>query len=1079
MLHSTHSNRLEILVEHLTSVVCVKLEDPVWPETVVVPNQGMARWLSQAIAERAGILANFEFPLPAAFFWRNVTAWLPDAPDQAAYEKETLAWRIFGLLPDLLSSPAFAPLARYLEKDPSDLRRFQLCQRIADLFDQYLIYRQDLCLAWEEGGDDDGDWQPILWRTLSAEIGAAHRARLVADFQRALAAGEPPRAWLPKRVSLFGISALAPVQIQMLGALASFTEVRLFCLNPCREYWADLEDDKRQAKRRAAARRASLPDPTGLLDIGNPLLASFGHGGQIFLDQLLELGGEDSDAFDDPGTDSLLHRLQSDILDLADRRRDDEGARCAISPDDISLQILGAHSPQREIQILHDRLLTLFARLPGLEPRDIIVMAPDIDAYAPYVDAVFGSVPGDQHIPWSIADRSAGADQPLLAAVGWLLGLLHSRLEATAVLSLLQVPAVQRRFGVDDDGLEKIATWIAESGVRWGLDEQTREELGLPSVRENSWAFGLERLFLGYAMPPDAEQDPYRNILPYIDIEGAEVEYLGALQALIEKLATWRGRLCDARQPAAWLSEINALVADFFDPGEEDSDAMAALRSGMDALVGHWESAAVGEPLTSDLIAFRLREALDEPSGSRNFLSGRATFCNMVPMRSIPFRVLCLLGMNGSDFPRSQRPLSFDLVGQSPRRGDRSRRRDDRYLFLEALLSARDSLYISWVSNDTRDNSQRVPSVVVDELLDYVGKSFRLDGGGKLLEHLVVRHPLQPFSRRYFDGEDPRLATHSKRWLAAAQVEPVAEVPPFALAPLDHPDAALRTLDVTDLISFLRDPAEHFLRHRLGMRLPQAQDLTNDDEPFAIDFLERYWLRDALIAERAAGRTPEDSLKRLRAAGSLPHGPVGEIVVDAQREVVESILGRRARFEGSLIGPVEVDLNIDEFELQGQLRDLAETGLVLSRPGKIRCKDRLSAWVRHLLLCALAPDTVQRCTVFVGEDITLVLGPVKDPLAIVGDLLALRWKGLSEPIPFFPESALACMDSGRESGDFNRAWRGDGLRPGEGDAIAVRMAWRGRDPIETDFEGFKQYAIRVLAPLMEYSEDIAKGDETP
>jgi exodeoxyribonuclease V gamma subunit len=638
------------------------------------------------------------------------------------------------------------------------------------------------------------------------------------------------------------------------------------------------------------------------------------------------------------------------------------------------LQIHGAHSPQREIQILHDRLLTLFAKLPGLEPRDIIVMAPDIDAYAPYVDAVFRTASPEQHIPWSIADRSASADQPLLAAIELLLGLPRSRLEATAVLSLLQVPALRRRFGIDEDGLARITTWITKSGIRWGLDEHTRTGLGLPAVRDNTWAFGLERLFLGYTMPADADQDSYKDVLPYIDIEGAEVEYLGALQALIDELGTWRRRLQDALPPAAWLREIKALIGDFFAVDEDESDAVTALSTCMDALFTQCETAAVDEPLSFDLVADRLRQTLDESRGPQHFLSGRVTFCNMVPMRSIPFRVLCLIGMNGSDFPRSQRPLSFDRIAQAPRRGDRSRRRDDRYLFLEALLSARDALHISWISNDARDNSERVPSVVVDELLDYVGTAYRLDGDGKLLDHLLVRHPLQPFSRRYFDGKDPRLVNHSKRWLAAAQVEPAPEIPPFAPTPLDVPDEALCTLDVADLIAFLRDPAEHFLCNRLRMRLPRAEDLIEDDEPFAIDFLQRYWLRDSLIAERAAGRTPEDSLTRLRAAGSLPHGAVGEIVVDAQSGVVESIVSRRALFEGSPVDPVEVDLPIGEFQLQGQLRDLAGTG-------------RGSA-------------TPSRCV--------------------------------------------------------------------------VRMAWCGRDPIGRDFE---QYATRILAPLIEHSEDIKAGEE--
>ncbi len=1074
MLYVTHSNRLEILAEHLTAAVAGALEDPFAPECILVPNPGMARWVGQEIANRSGIAANLEFPLPAAFFWRMLVAWLPDAPAQTAYQKDVLAWRIFRLLPGLLSAAEFAPLVRYLDADPSDLRRLQLSRRIADLFDQYLIYRQDVCLAWEAGAEAAG-WQPILWRALSVEAGCAHRARLLEEFNRAIDAGEPPKGPVPERVSLFGLSGLAPVQIQMLGALAKQTDVCLYYLNPCREYWADLEDDRRQAKRRAAARRASLPDPTGLLDVGNPLLAAFGHAGQIFLDQLLELGGTDTDAFDDPGRGCLLHRLQSDILDLVDPRRENPEQRQPVSGEDFSIQVHGVHGRQREIQALHDRLLGLFVKLPGLEPRDIIVMAPDIGAYAPYVEAVFGTVPTAQRIPWAIADRGAGAELPMLSAIELLLRLPRGRFEATTVLSLLQVPALRRRFGIDDEGLERIAVWVQESGIRWGLDEGDRSGLDLPPVRENTWELGLDRLFLGYAMPATGDQDLYAGILPYGDIEGAEVEYLGALQALVETLGSWRQRLAEPRPPAAWLKAINGLVSDFFAPDEDESEGLAALHSSLDAFLRQCEGAALEDPLSLDLIADWVQRSLGESTGLRHFLSGRVTFCNMVPMRSIPFRVLCLIGMNGSDFPRSQRPTSFDLIAQAPRRGDRSRRRDDRYLFLEALLSARDVLHISWVSNDVRDNSERVRSVVVDELLDYIAKSYRLDSGQNLPDHLVVHHPLQPFSRRYFDGADPRLATHAARWLRAARVVPAAEVAPFVPASLDEADEALCTLDVSDLIAFFRDPAGYFLRHRLGIRLPRGGLLIEDDEPFSVDRLQRYWLRDALIAERAAGRTPEDSLKRLRAAGVLPHGAIGEIVVGAQSGVIDGILTRRARYEGLPIEPAEIDLRIGAFRLQGRLDGLADTGLVLSRPAGIKCKDRLTAWIRHLLLCALAPDTVRRRTVFVGEDATLVFRPVQEPLSVIEDLLALRWQGLREPVPFFPQSSWAWFQSGELGPRFHEAWSGNRFQRGDGEDPAVRMAWRGRDPIGKEF---MLCATRVLAPLDRHGESKKPGEES-
>ncbi len=783
MLNVYHSNRLEALVTELERVTAAQPVDPFRPETIVLQNQGMARWVSQKLAQLTGISARLEFPLPASFLWQVLEAWLPDAAGASGFDKGALLWRVRKLLPDLLELPGFEPLDRYLGDDTSGLKLFQLAQRIADLFDQYLVFRPDLVLRWEQGGVDH--WQAVLWRTLCSDGGHAHRARLLCELQGAMAREAPLPGKLPEQVSLFGLSALAPVYVRVLGALARHLPVHLFFLNPCREYWSDLVDERGQARRRARAHRAGEADPTGLLDLGNPLLASFGHAGQVFLDQVLELGGIDHDRFLAPDGDRLLHLLQRDLLELKDPR--EEGGFHLIANDDSSIQLHSTHGPMREIQVLHDRLLHLFESLEGLEPRDIIVMAPDIDRYAPYVEAVFGAAEEPRRIPWSISDRRIGSEQPVLEALNILLALPRSRFEASELLSLLEVAAVRRRLDLDDTGLERIRTWVRESGVRWGEDAAMRVDLGLPNEAANTWDFGLGRLFLGYALPPDPDADPYSGILPYVDVEGSEVEYLGRIQAFLDLMRAWRRRLAAPRSLPEWRSSVSELLTAVFEPDDNEDARLQRVRDGLGELVSQAEAAGFDQSVSLDVLRALLQGLLADTGGAQRFLTGRVSFCNMVPMRSIPFRVVCLIGMNGADFPRSQSPLSFDLMAQHPRRGDRSRRRDDRYLFLEALLSARDVLYLSWVGNDERDNSVKVPSVVIDELLDYLRPGYRRADGSAPVEHLLLHHPLQPFSRSYFDQSDGRLFSYASTWLDAALAEMSPQIPPFCDAALEAP----------------------------------------------------------------------------------------------------------------------------------------------------------------------------------------------------------------------------------------------------------------------------------------------------
>lgn len=762
MFHLVHSNRAERLLERLLCACGRGSGDPFAPETIVVQNQGMARWLSQQIALRSGIAANLQFPLPATFVWRIFEAWFGKQPAAGAFEREALRWRCMATLPGLLDDPAFAEVAGYLRGERGRRELYNLCGRLADVFDQYLVYRPDWIFAWEEGVEDH--WQARLWRAISAGQAGEHRARLLMDLRQAAASGAEPLGELPQRIHLFGLTSLAPTYLEVLTSIADRCEVHVYLLNPSREYWADIADERSQARRRARWRRQGEDDISNLLDLGNPLLASLGHAGQEFLDQLLELNPLDEDAFEPAGRGDLLAHLQDDILELHDARVAADAAKIELDAVDDSLVVHSCHSALREIQVLHDRLLDWFDRHPDLAPRDVIVMAPDIDQYAPYIDAVFGAA--DNHIPWSIADRRIGADQPLLDALNELLRLPLERVTASWMLSLLEIPPVAARFALDQTGLDRLRTWVAESGIRWGLDAADRSAAGLPLENAHSWDFGLARLFLGYAMPTDT--DLFGGVAPYADVEGGEAVFLGALQDFLQRVELWRGRLKKPCGPAEWQTRINRLLEDFLLPDGDEEDAAQQVRLVMDGLRTQAEAAGFGAELELDTIRSHLQLQLQETTGARRFLTGRVTFCNMVPMRGIPFRVVCLLGMNDGQFPRVQHPLGFDLIARQPRRGDRSRRRDDRYLFLEALLSARQTLYISYQGRNIRDNSPRQPSVVVEELLDYAGRAYRMAGVEFLARHLCTDHPLQPFSPRYFDGRSGRLFSYASEWLSAA-----------------------------------------------------------------------------------------------------------------------------------------------------------------------------------------------------------------------------------------------------------------------------------------------------------------------
>lgn len=1066
--YTYRSNRLEILADRLAALLRQPLRSPLAREVVVTSGSGLARWLGLRLAGRLGICANFHFQLPATFLWTMARAVLRQLPPTSSFDRPVLHWRLMALLRDLEETPCFAPVRTYLGDGRDEFRRYELAGRIADCFDQYLVYRPDWIERWEAGEEDH--WQAELWRRL-ARGGEAHRVRVQARFRARLASGDFDRRQLPERVSVIGVSALPPLDVELLATLARSIAIHLFLLDPCQEYWGDI-----RAERDLARLGEEIDPDEAYLTVGHPLLASLGKQGRDFIDLLNAWPRVEWDGFVEPEGNDLLHRLQADILHLRERGGD-EHPPLPLRSDDRSLQIHACHGPMREVEVLHDQLLALFAADPELRPADVIVMTPDIARYGPLIEAVFASVPRERRIPFSIADRGAPAEEPLVEALFCLLDLSGGRYDASQVLSLLELPAVGRRFGLDEADLTRIRRWTRDAGIRWGLDAGTKALWELPAIAEHTWRMGLDRLLLGYALPGRG-RDLYAGILPHDEVEGGEAQALGQWQTFVEALFGLDAQLREARSPVAWVESLHGVLDRFFAPREREENEIQRIRAALETLRANAEQAGFTEPVGLAVVMSALRTVLnaaESPVG--RFLSGGVTCCALVPMRSIPFAVVALLGMNDDAFPRSHRPIDFDRMATRFRRGDRARRQDDRYLFLETLLSARRCLYISYVGQSIRDNTPLPPSVLVGELLDVVDRSFYRPDGGRPREQLVTRHPLQAFSRRYFRGDD-RLFSYARELTEASRQAGRGERDPAPLltTELPEPDPALRRVTLESLTGFFRNPARWLLRERLGIRPDEGEEELATREPFVLDGLANYQLLGRMLELHRDGRTAVEIEAVMRGSGALPHGQVGQCVfVQAQSRVM--------RFAGRLgrvlprrdPEPLDLELKLGEFEVSGRLTGVTPAGRVGYRLASIKANDYLNLWLYHLALNVAAPAGMALQSRWVAEDQEVLLEPVEEAAAHLRALLEWYWQGTRRLLHFFPRSALVYVETLRKDRDQDaekalraarRQWEGDDFQKvtPEREDVYYHLAFRDTDPLDAEFEAV---AMAVFGPLFE------------
>ncbi|MDW7771598.1 MAG: exodeoxyribonuclease V subunit gamma [Desulfobulbaceae bacterium] len=1060
MFYLYQSNRLERLFDELANIIARPLSDPLIPEEIVVQNPGTARWLSRQIALRTGIAANLEFPLPARFIWRIFTSQL-DIPEEGEnFNRQAIRWRIFELLGTSVHRPEFTAIKRYLADDRDGRKVFQLAGRIADLFDQYLVYRPDLLTAWEAG--EDKDWQAALWREV-APPGSLHRAGLLQNFREHCRRGLPGRSALPERIIVFGVSSLAPAYLEVIHRISTAAEVHFFHLSPCRSYWFDLVSGKDIAKKRSLWRRKNLPDVSEYYETGNSLLASLGSVGQEFSLQLGELDVLEKELYEAPAGDFLLAALQRDILDLTDPEPQPVLAAPGRKQDN-SVQFHICHSRTREVQVLHNSLLQLFEQDHGMKPGHILVMAPDIEVYDSAVRAVFEGVEQERYIPWSLADRSVRSEQPLVEAFLALFELLSGRFEAPEVIAFLENDAVLRRFAIGGAQISKIRDWVRESGIRWGRDAAHRQEYGCSMSDLHSWRFGLHRMLLGYISGSQAEM--FAGIAPYSSLSADESVQLGKFAAFFDCLQTFSLRLPPDKSVQEWAMLLHDMLDDFFVPGNNEGDLKALL--GLRETIEEWRrncrAAGVAGKISLPVIKNYFTEMLSAKAGGQPFQSGRVTFCNMVPMRSLPFGVIWLLGMNDTDYPRNRRPAAFDLISRQPRLGDRNRRNDDCYLFLEALISARRVFGVSWVGRDQQDNSIRSPSVVVSSLLDYGRKLGRTEWGDGF-ELPVTEHPLQPFSTRCFNGSTAT-ASYAAEWLPA---QAAAEPQPFLPGPLPLPDEEWYELDLQQLVRYWLHPVQFFLRERLRLDPGEKENLLSGKEPFQADGLERYFLTREITDDIINGRNLDDRYSRLQASGRLPHGSFGREIFDGIRGAAEEFVSMLAPFTDEPREDLEIELTIDRFHLTGWLDGLNSKGLVRYRAASLKCRDLLRLWIEHLAYNLAIPDGYPGRSFHVAADNVICLQPVDDPLSELRKLLELYGQGLQAPLCFYPRTSEACylaLHKGKKF-DPRTTWNSGFRSCGEGEDAAYRIAFKGADPFARPFA---ECAVDIYAPIYRYLE---------
>jgi exodeoxyribonuclease V gamma subunit len=1069
-------NRLRLITSSSQQQLAAAMADnlinpalsPLEHEDIVVLSNGMARWIYMELAARHGISAGLNFSFPNDLLDRCFRAVNAVNGEFSQFTPDVMTWRIASLLPELAKKREFDQVAAYLGNAGDDRRTLQLSRILADIFDQYTIFRPEMILEWDKGGGEG--WQPLLWRAVTSGCRGMHRAALLAEFGIQIKQCAINSTALPSRISLFGISYLPPFHLEALRLLSARCDVTCYLLNPCGQYWGNIVSNRDRSR---LALQSKIPmDAIEYYETGNPLLSSLGTLGQEFFETLLEYGFE-CDQLDDESREeekaSLLATIQSDILNLHDRTA--EGTKCVLSAADRSLQIHSCHGPMREMEILYDNLLSMFDELENLEPRQIVVMIPDIESYATHISAVFGSRSGGRPpLPYTIADRSIRRESPFIDSFLALLELSSSRFGVNEVLGILETPSVMARFSMSDEEMASIRSWLRGSGVRWGLDEMHRAELGFPPFADFSWQAGLDRLFLGYAMAPDPI-GTFNSILPYPAIGGRQATALGKLAEFMKNVRHIHSCFAAKHTLSKWKEILSEAAASMLASKDTADNGPTQLARALNTLSESQTRSGFDRPIALDAVRDSLIRTLTQGGGGYGFMSGAITFCAMLPMRSIPMRVVCLAGMNDGQFPRTSRQPGFSLMSGARRRGDRSLRDEDRYLFLEALMSAEERLCISYVGQSNRDNSLITPSVLVSELEEYVRSGFVI---GETGESPSIRrlHRLQGFSDAYFTGSnDTGFFSYDLENFEALEARRLTGLKrrSFMTDTLSPDTTLTNLLDIRQLKRFLSNPAAAFLENRLKVYPFNPDEEPDEREPFSVDRLSGYALEQELVSQILAGGAKDNCYFTARSRCILPPLSAGKVAFDSAWRKSQAFADIVTKHMDKPLKSLDISLNLDISHLLGVLKEIQSNRHLRWRCASLKGKDRLSIWIEHLLLNTLKLDGYPRSSMMITNNLILELPPLDNALEILTDLLELYAEGMQRPLPFFPQSSWIFLSDGMNKAEIE--WRGDQNSevPGESSNPSMAFCFGDEEPLGVEF---CELANRVYMPFKNVAMEI-------
>ncbi|WP_367670646.1 exodeoxyribonuclease V subunit gamma [Sodalis-like secondary symbiont of Drepanosiphum platanoidis] len=977
-----HSNRLDLLKSLVSNIIKKQpLKDIFESEIILTQSKGMSQWMQIELCKDLGISSNIKFVLPANFIWNIFMKILPDILVEDSFTKISMTWRFMSILPSLYKKKNFIKIKSYL-KNFDIQKMFYFASGIADLFDQYLVFRPEWINSWQnkknyEGLGEDQYWQSSLWRYFIKNLkkfksSLWNRSNIYNKCIKILSKSFILPKNFPKRIFIFGISSLPLTYLKVLYFLSRHIDIHFLFKNPCKHYWENIQDNKtilnqlfnnknNMIKKYKKYYKKKSIKFINQKKLENPLLSSWGKLGKDTISILSNIQDiQEIKLFIKNKNKSLLNEIQKDIFNLEDNSffnmnvnlKKQNKRKIYIKDNSISINV--CHSIQREVEILQDELLTIFQKDSSLEPKDIVVMVANIKEYSPSIKSVFGDKLLNRNIPFSISEFKSYYMNNIIKEFFNIIKLFHSRFTSQDVLNLLKEKSIKKKFCINSKEIKIIYKWIKQSGIRWGLDKKTINFFNFPIKNQYTWKYGLKRMLLGYAM--DDDDGTWNKITPYDEINGKISYIINKIYEIINLLCYWRDKTLKNKPLNLWKTYIEDIINDFFILDEKSEHIFLSLKKYWNKIIESGLNARYKKNIPISILENELFNYFNNKKINQSFIMGKINFCTLMPLRSIPFKMICILGMNEKDYPRSLIPLEFDLISKNPRIGDRNRRNDDCYLFLEAILSAKKYLYISFIGNSIKDNTLCNPSFLITELNQYINQSFYIEGDNQndinITKSLIKSHIWKFHNRFIFSSKNFLLndnyQTFCSEWLKLLNNRNNYNINFVKNLKIIN----TKFIFINDIKNFYINSVRFWFKKRLGINFNQKNKILKIEEPFIINKFMHNKIRNEILNVFLYKKNINNLYNVLNSSGKLPYGIYGNIYWNNQLKEITFLSKKIKKFLKKKF-TLEIKLKINKIKLKGFLFNVQKNGIIKWKTNILSIKDGFLLWLEHLIYCSM------------------------------------------------------------------------------------------------------------------------------